>query len=589
MSRRVRLVDYLAGHAGEGDPVPQVSRKRRCHARSLIAPTQLQTCGPDTAGYLKLVAEGGDLDMSRPERPVDSDQEALAEFARDLRLLREKVGRPGYRELARRANYAPATLSEAAAGRKLPSLAVTLAYVVACEGNPAEWEARWHAVAAELAERERPVRDDPEDSPMPYLGWASYQAGDAVWFAGRERLVSDLLSWLRKQRFLVLSGVSGSGKSSVLRAGVVPRFETSIVLTPGVHPLDECAAKVAQLTGVSALRLHQEMLLDPQALHRALGHVRGEVLIVVDQFEEVFTRCDNEEERAGFIRALLGAAQAQDSRARVVLGIRADFLTQFAVNQLALSEHAGYPVIQLDAMTTEELRRAITRPAARAGCPLDGDLMTELVTDAAHQHGVLPVLSQALLETWKRRHGPRLTLAAYQATGGIQGLLAQAAEAVYTALSPYDQRAAKALILRMVALGDATNRVELDQYVLGKLAAARVVVLGAGSAGLAHESLMQYWSRLRGWLAEEADGLRIHRQLADAAEAWEALDRDRDALYRGGRLTEAHSWAATRKLWLTAREQEFLHVSLAVQAREVVEARRRSRRLQRVFGSWVAP
>jgi hypothetical protein len=539
--------------------------------------------------------------MARPERALDPEAGPVQRFASELRQLRATAGRPSYRELSKRAHYSPTALSEAAGGEGVPSLAVTLAYVAACGGDRQEWEARWRRLVADLA----PAETGEDGEPAPYLGLTTFGPADADRFFGREHLVEELASRVAEASFLAVFGASGAGKSSVLRAGLIPavlagavpggRNWRTVVLTPGERSTEELTIHLANLLGVAASGIRESLLADPSAIALIIRQAMSDrppaarLLIVVDQFEEVFTRCDNEEERAGFIRALLGAAQAQDSRARVVLGIRADFLTQFAVNQLALSEHAGYPVIQLDAMTTEELRRAITRPAARAGCPLDGDLMTELVTDAAHQHGVLPVLSQALLETWKRRHGPRLTLAAYQATGGIQGLLAQAAEAVYTALSPYDQRAAKALILRMVALGDATNRVELDQYVLGKLAAARVVVLGAGSAGLAHESLMQYWSRLRGWLAEEADGLRIHRQLADAAEAWEALDRDRDALYRGGRLTEAHSWAATRKLWLTAREQEFLHVSLAVQAREVVEARRRSRRLQRVFGSWVAP
>src|SRR5438094_287824 len=183
--------------------------------------------------------------MPRDERPLDEGDTPLLRFARDLRLLREKAGKPTYRELSARAHYSEAALSQAAAGRKLPTLPVVLAYVEACDGSTREWEQRWSEVAAEL---EPPPVDD--RTVPPYIGLSTFQPADAGRFFGRERLVDELVSRLAEQRVVAVVGASGAGKSSVLRAGLVPRFADRVLtFTPGGHPLEELGIRLGRLTG----------------------------------------------------------------------------------------------------------------------------------------------------------------------------------------------------------------------------------------------------------------------------------------------------------------------------------------------------
>lgn len=197
--------------------------------------------------------------MPRPERPLDLDSGPLTQFATDLRKLREAAGRPPYRALAKRAHYSSTTLSDAAGGNTFPSLAVTLAYVEACQGDRADWETRWHAVAAEIAAstpRDEPARTDPQRAP--YAGLSAFQPQDADRFFGRERLTDELLAKVHDRRFLAVFGPSGSGKSSLLRAGLVARARASgwpvILFTPGPHPVQECAIHLAAATGEAPAR-----------------------------------------------------------------------------------------------------------------------------------------------------------------------------------------------------------------------------------------------------------------------------------------------------------------------------------------------
>src|SRR5437764_11171988 len=184
--------------------------------------------------------------MPRRERPLDPDGDALSQFAQDLRGLRETAGNPTYRGLARRAHYAPGTLSDAAGGRKLPTLAVTLAYVRACGGDVAEWEKIWHTLSAELAaESTEPAEREPAED-APYVGLGAFRVEDAYRFFGRERVLDELEDKLGRHRFLAVFGPSGAGKSSLLRAGFVPRRADSVVVlfNPGPRPFEECALQL---------------------------------------------------------------------------------------------------------------------------------------------------------------------------------------------------------------------------------------------------------------------------------------------------------------------------------------------------------
>jgi hypothetical protein len=220
--------------------------------------------------------------------------------------------------------------------------------------------------------------------------------------------------------------------------------------------------------------------------------------------------------------------------------------------------------------------------------------VSQLVAEAAGQPAALPLVSHALRETWRRRRGTRMTLAGYEETGGIQHAIARSAEEVFTAFTPAQQHVAKQVFLRLTALGEGTEdtkrRIRRDSLdddadtatVLETLAAARLVVLDDSSVEITHEAVIRCWPRLREWLTDDREGLRIHRQLIDATEVWESVEQDSGALYRGVRLELARDWADTHEDALTGRERDFLDASLAAHAAEQAAARRASRRLHRL-------
>ncbi|MEV8639138.1 hypothetical protein AB0395_46520 [Streptosporangium sp. NPDC051023] len=535
--------------------------------------------------------EGRVTGIPRPERALDPTEGSLSRFAADLRLLREKNGRPSYRELARRAHFSTSTLSEAAGGKRLPSLAVTLAYVEACGGDRAEWRNRWTALSEELTGGMPP----PGGGTAPYRGLAAYEPQDAARFHGRARLAGELADRVNNHRFLAVFGPSGCGKSSLIRAGMVPavtgRDRSAILLTPGCSPLAELAAHLSKAAGTPAGPLLADLAEDPArtalAVRQALaarppGH---ELLIVADQFEEVFTLCASADERDAFISGLLAAAQ-EGHGARVVIGVRADFYARCA-------EHPALVAALRDAqflvgpMTAAELREAVTRPAEQMGLMVENALVSTIVADAAGRPGALPLVSHAMLQAWERRRGTTITLAGYQAAGGMGGAVAQSAEEVYADLEEIHGDLARRVLLRLTDVdedGVATRRrVQAAEFgedpataeILNHLAKARLLTLGEKSVEITHEALIGAWPRLRAWLEEDRDGLRLHRQLGQAAATWESLRRDPGALYRGVRLDATEEWAAGSRAGLTSREREFLDLSLA--ARDGESAARRGR------------
>ncbi|MFC0543539.1 nSTAND1 domain-containing NTPase [Kutzneria chonburiensis] len=523
--------------------------------------------------------------MPRVERPLAAGDSPVLRFAADLRKLRERAGNPVYRELSRRAHYSPAALSEAAAGRRLPSLSVTLAYVSACAGDTVAWERRWRDAMAEMRE---PVVEA-EQADAPYVGLTPFQVGDADRFFGREELVAELVERTRDHRFVGLFGPSGSGKSSILRAGLVAGRgnRPTILFTPGRSPVEECAVQLAAFLGESPVALRAEFSADPENLGLRIRQAlvdRGDdvdLLLVVDQFEEVFTLCENRAERDAFITTLLLASAG---RARVVIGVRADFYGHCARHQGLVAALRDAQVL-VGPMNPEELRRAIIQPAVGAGCIVSTALVARMVSDAAGEAAALPMLSHALLETWRRRQGTTLTVAGYEAVGGIHHALARTADEVYDRLTEEQQRTARRLFLRLIALGDGTEdtkrRVsgrELDadpatNAVLDALVDARLLTTEADGVEIAHEALIRHWPRLRDWLAEDREGLRIHRRLTQATDDWESLGRDPGALYQGIRLESAAEWTERAGEAVSLREHAFLDASLSAR-------RGRTRRLR---------
>jgi energy-coupling factor transporter ATP-binding protein EcfA2 len=519
--------------------------------------------------------------VPRPERPLDDgDDEAVRQFAADLRTLRVQAGSPPYRELGRRAHYSAGTLSEAANGRKLPSLAVTLAYVDACGGEAPQWKARWQELAAALHHNGRDSAR--QDEAAPYAGLESFGPEDAERFHGRDKLIARLVSAVAGHRIVVVVGASGSGKSSLVRAGLVPAARSGalggpwadVVISPGTDPFDSWSLALATAMGISWAAVKSGLDTGRGAMsltHRQLIAQRGEcgeLLLVVDQFEEIFTLCSDDAVRRRFVDSLVAAAEHPPTR--VVLVVRADFYTHYAQHP-RLAELLQEAQVLVGPMSGDEMREAITQPALRSGYRVETALLARLLTDSTGQTGALPLLSHALLETWHRRQGTTLTLAAYEATGGVQHAIAHTAEQVYTSLTDAQKHRVRLLLSRLVAFGDGTEhtkrRLSLaevdvdDTDTLERLVQARLLTRDRDTVEIAHEALIRTWPRLAGWLTEGRAELLLHRQLTDAAAIWESLDRDDSALYRGSRLDAVRYWAATENDALTLREQEFIEAS----------------------------
>jgi energy-coupling factor transporter ATP-binding protein EcfA2 len=377
-------------------------------------------------------------DMGRPKRRLDSDAGPVQRFAHELRGLRDSAGRPSYRELARRAHYSVTALSDAAGGERLPSKAVTLAYVQACGGDVAAWETRWHQVTAELGE----TAGADDGGRSPYLGLTAFEPHDAALFFGRAEIVGELCARLADSPFVAVFGASGSGKSSILRAGLLPAVQNGVVtgggtwrtilLTPGRHPVEELAVQLGNAVGLSAGSVRADLARQPATVNLVVRQILAArsaecVLIMVDQFEEVFALCPDERERAAFIGCLVEAAAGQDASVRMVLGVRADFFARCAQYPALVAALRDRQVL-IGPMEAAGLRAVIREPAARAGVKVEAALIEAIIADAEGEPGALPLVSHALYETWKRRTGDTMTLAAYHRAGGVRGAIAQSAE-----------------------------------------------------------------------------------------------------------------------------------------------------------------
>ena len=412
----------------------------------------------------------------------------------------------------------------------------------------------------------------------PFKGLASYDVADAEYFFGRERLVAEMVARLVGTTLLGVVGPSGSGKSSAVRAGLLPALAGGVLpgsatwprvlLRPGQHPL----AALRRALGTDAE--------DPIADRLARLDPEDRLVLVVDQFEETFAACRDEAERAAFVDALADAAQGGDGRVLVVLAVRADYYGACAAYP-RLARLLGRSQVLVGPMRPDELARAIERPAHRAGLVAEPALVTRLVEDVVGQPGGLPLLSTALLELWQRRDGRRLRLAVYAQAHGVQGAVARLAEDAYGRLDQDERAVARGMLLRLAGAGEgdavvrrqvALDEVETDRderaaRVLEVLTASRLVTVADGTAEVAHEALLREWPRLRGWLEEDAEGRRLHRHLTLAARGWDSGGRDTSELYRGARLAAALDWASRHDAELNTTERAFLDASRSASER----------------------
>jgi transcriptional regulator with XRE-family HTH domain/Tol biopolymer transport system component len=477
----------------------------------------------------------------------------------------------------------------------------------------------------------------------PYRGLKAFEEQNAGFFFGREAATAEVLDRMSRTLggagLLVVSGVSGAGKSSLLRAGVLPRIRAEglpvvpgaawwprVVFTPTRAPLDELALRVGVLAGADVAVVRRELEGAPAwfaltaqqaALARSPGsagqadggqaverdQLGRRVVLVVDQFEELFTQCADEGQRRAFITALHAAATAghgpdQAPAALVVLGIRADFEARCAdYPQLAGPVQDRYLVT---AMTERQLRIAITEPAKKAGAKVDDDLADLLLAEVrtgqqeAFGAGALPLLSHALDQAWRHRTGQAVTLADYERAGGIDGAVAATAQRVYDGLTPGQQAAARQVFLRLTAASpdgadtaDRATRAELTQgrspaeaedveAVLEAFAAERLLTLAAGTVELSHEVLLTAWPLLRDtWLADTHADRIVRTRLHHTAAEWARHSNDPSYLYSGTVLAAATGAAArigadpTRHPPLSHTEQDFLHASDCAHQRRV--------------------
>lgn len=379
----------------------------------------------------------------------------------------------------------------------------------------------------------------------PWQGLRPYDVADADRFFGRDLEVAACLDIIRRASILALVGPSGSGKSSLLRAGVAAALEAggqqSVTITPGPRPL-----------------------LALSALDRA----RPGTALLVDQFEEVFSLCHDPRERQEFLDTLADAA----TRRVVAVALRADRLADLSAHPSAsrLLERGLYLVGGLD---EDGLRAAIEGPARQSGLVVEPGLVDLLVAEVREDPGALPLLSHALLETWKRREGSTLTVDGYRASGGIRGAVAQSAERLYAGVDATQRELLRDLLLRLVSPGPHGEPVRArvprrlltaePQYatLVELLVGARLVTSDDHVLEITHEALARAWPRLRGWLEDDLEGQRILHHLASAADAWDGLGRPDSELYRGVRLARALDWRARSRAGLTGTERDFLEAS----------------------------
>ena len=446
----------------------------------------------------------------------------------------------------------------------------------------------------------------------PYKGLRAFGEADAADFAGRQRLVDQLLDVLDRRRVVTVVGPSGSGKSSVVRAGLLPALGSNriagssrwfrLTMVPGERPFEELEDGLVRLAVDRPAALLDVLRDGERGIGRAIRRVLpegGELLLVIDQFEELFTLCPDEDTRRAFLDGLASALTEERARLRVVFTLRADFfdrpLRYESIGRLV--KDSTVPVLPLAA---DELEHAIVDPAHGVGAEFEPGLVSELVADVADQPGALPMLQYALTELYDRRVSDFMTRDAYRDLGGVAGALAARAEQLYSGADDEQQIACRRVFEQLVALGEGvedTRRRALRSEAV-KTPAAGAVVDRYGAARLlsfdrdpatreptievAHEALIREWPRLGEWIDEDREDLRIQRHLQAAAVDWDRAGRPDAELYRGGRLESAEAWRADHAGDASAVENAFVDAAVALRDATREGERRQVRRFRTV-------
>ena len=516
-----------------------------------------------------------------------------AEYGAILTDVRQRSGR-SLRDLAAAVGSSPSTLSGWCRAENLPFPSQFDTFRAMLRELGVEDVEPWIDVLVAL----RTGGGREPDGPPPYLGLEAFGHDDADRFFGREVLRERAVARLRpllgapdRAGLLLLLGASGSGKSSLLRAGIGRSLHEQghpiATLTPGSRPLE---------------RLHAALDTLPD------GRSRRAPVLLIDQVEELFTAGADQVQVEGFLAELDRRTEpgAADGVA-AVLALRIDFYGQLAAAG-RLSQKLEDTQLLVGPMTEVELTRAIVEPARRAGVTLEDELVALLLRDFVptssmvreHDVGALPLLSHALLETYRRGNRRRMTVADYEAAGGVRGAVERSAEEVFRACAPSHQALMRQVLVRLVHVENgtlATRRVATYDELQGLLPedddaditdllepfiSARLLTADATTVEISHEALLTAWPRLQAWIEEGRDAIRLHRRIAEATQLWVASDRDPSALARGALLEAMRAATDPSESWiqLTAAEEEFLTSSVAEWEAADVEARRRTRRLR---------
>ncbi len=453
----------------------------------------------------------------------------------------------------------------------------------------------------------------------PYKSLRAFGEADAGDFFGREALSRELLGRLAQSRLLAVVGPTGSGKSSLVLAGLVPLLRRGepdgagrwpiALMSPGSHPLEELESALLRVAVNPPASLLEQLECDERGLCRAVKRVLpedgSELVLVIDQFEELFTLVSDEEQRSSFLLLVERAVNDPRSRLRVVVTLRADFYDR-PLSYRSFGELLRDRVVPVTPMAPDEVERAIAGPAAGVGVSLESGLLATMSAEVVDAPGALPLLQYALSELFDQLEGMTMTTAAYRRIGGVTGALAARADEVFAALSDSGKATARQLFLRLAATSDSglqtRRRVDLAEIAsldveqdelnecLGVFGAARLVTFdrdprtGASTVEIAHEALLTEWRQLREWFDEAHESVLAHRRLAAHAAEWDESSRDPSLLLRGGNLLRFEAWAAQSGLAQSELEREFLRASLADEesrrANETALERRAVRRLR---------
>ncbi|NNE95810.1 MAG: protein kinase [Acidimicrobiales bacterium] len=455
-----------------------------------------------------------------------------------------------------------------------------------------------------------------EDVVNPYRGLHAFDESDASRFFGRERLIERVLARLGHRgpqgRFLAVVGPSGSGKSSVVRAGVVPALRTGAVpgsdrwfiatMIPGRHPFEALEEAVRSIAIDPPADLLERLSTDGIAATVAavLPDQSAQVVLVIDQLEELFSLAAPDEADR-FMTAIADAVADRHSPVKVIATLRADFYDH-PLRHGALGELVRLGTEVITPMTADELERAITNPAAEVGVTFESGLVAAIVDEMAGQSTALPLMQYALTELFERRSGSTLSLEVYRELGGVAGALARRADGTFDNLTAEDQRLARQTFLRLVTLNDdgadtrrramiselndagrADTAPMLDAFGRHRLLTFdRDSITRGPTVEIAHEALISEWSRLRRWIDEARVDIQAERQLAAAHQEWESSGHDPDFLLAGARLAPYKGWSEQPPVPLTASERNYLTVSLDASEAELETERRRVQRLRRL-------